>query len=537
MNKTGTVLLASTIGVLALLVPFSLSLYLAQTQGREDALATLHDMADDVLHRADNARLQISDAITALNSNSAEPPCSAEQLTRMGILSAAFSHVAGMGRLENDALVCSTLGNQDLPINLGKPDGNRPYGLRFWSGIELPNLPGHSFSVLGRDGYAALAYPDLAIDLLNRDSPVSLAFFTGGQHRILGRRGVIRDEWVRRYQGLPVQFEDEGYFVVIQPSVATDSAALAAMPSSLVQAHVRRSAYVLGPVGLILGALLTWAVAVVAHRRMSLTGELQAAFERDEFFVEYQPIIDLRDGRCVGAEALARWRNGNGALISPSVFIPLAEANGMIQRITSKVMEIVVRDAGGMLRGNPRLHISINLSSDDLHAGGVDTRMTDLVRQAGMRPGSLVLEITERGLIAPEKARGALLAVRAGGFRVAIDDFGTGHSSLSYLATYELDFLKIDKMFVDTLGTDAPTSLVTFHIIELARSLGLQMVAEGVETEAQRNILQARGVQYAQGWLFGRPMSIQKLREFAARAGQGLPSPDATTFLGPTRHA
>jgi sensor c-di-GMP phosphodiesterase-like protein len=204
------------------------------------------------------------------------------------------------------------------------------------------------------------------------------------------------------------------------------------------------------------------------------------------------------------------------------VFIPLAEANGMIQRITTRVMEIVVRDAAELLRADPQLHIAINLSPDDLHSEGMDTRMKELAASAGMGPASLMFEITERGLMSPDKARGVLLAVRAGGFRVAIDDFGTGHSSLSYLATYELDFLKIDKMFVDTLGTDAPTSLVTFHIIELARSLGLQMIAEGVETEAQRDILRERGVQYAQGWLFGRPMSIQKLGTFIARASQGL---------------
>lgn len=519
MNKSGMVLLASAVGVLALVIPFSVSLYLAQAQGRDDALSSLRDLADDVLHRAENARLQISDAIDALNSNAAEPPCSPEQLTRMGMLAAAFSHVAGMARLENDALVCTTLGPQNIPINLGQPNGRRQYGLRFWSAIELPNLPGQVFSVLARDGYAALVYPDLAIDLLNRESPVSLAFFSTSERLILGRRGTVRDEWIARYQGRPIQFEDAGYFVVIQPSEAGDSAALAAMPSSLVQAQVQRFAFILGPVGLILGVLLTGLVIYIAQRRMSMEGELQAAFDRDEFFVEYQPVIDLRTGRCVGAEALARWRNEEGKLISPNVFIPLAEANGMIQRITTRVMELVVRDAAELLRADPKLHIAINLSSEDLHTHGVEDRMKELMAGAGMGPGSLMFEITERGLMSPDKARGVLLAVRAGGFRVAIDDFGTGHSSLSYLATYELDFLKIDKMFVDTLGTDAPTSLVTFHIIELARSLGLQMIAEGVETEAQRDILRERGVQYAQGWLFGRPMSIHKLGEFIAQAG------------------
>lgn len=523
MNKTGTMLLASAVGALALIVPFSLSMYLAQMQGREDAVATLQDMADDVLQRADTARLQISDAIAALNNNPSGPPCSAERLARMGMLSGAFSHVAGMGRLEGDALICTTLGlaTQDIPINLGKPDASHPSGMHFWSAVELPGLPGQAFTVVGRDGYAAIADADLGLDLLNHDSVVSLAFFIGEQRQLVGYRGVIRDAWGSRYHDQPIQFEDDGYLVVIRPSQTTDSAALAAMPTSRVAAKIRRSAYVLGPLGLALGTLLTGAVSIVARRRLSLNGELQAAFERNEFFVEYQPIIDLSNGRCVGAEALARWRNEDGVLVSPDVFIPFAEAHGMIGRITARVMEIVVQEAAGLLRANPGLHIAINLSSEDLHSHDAQMHMRELAQRAQIEPSSLMFEITERGLMSPEKARNVLLAVRAGGFRMAIDDFGTGHSNLSYLATYELDFLKIDKMFVDTLGTNAPTSLVTFHIIELARSLGMQVIAEGVETEAQRDILRARGVQYAQGWLFARPMSIQKLEDFIAQAGSG----------------
>lgn len=523
MNKTGTVLLASAVGVLALLVPFSLSMFLAQMQGREDALATLHDITEEVLQRADTARLQINDAISALNNHPAGAPCSTEQLARMGMLSGAFSHVAGMGRLEGDALVCTTLGTLDMRVNLGKPDASRQSGMLFWSAVELPGLPGQAFTVVGRDGYAALADADLGLDLLNRNSALSLAFFIGADRQVAGHRGIIRGEWTNRYRDQLIQFEDDGYLVVIRPSRTTDSAALAAMPLSLVAAQVRSSAYVLGPVGLALGVLLTGAVGAVARRRLSLSGELQAAFERNEFFVEYQPIIDLSNGRCVGAEALARWRNEDRVLVSPNVFIPLAEAHGVIGRITARVMEIVVREAAGLLRTNPGVHISINLSPEDLHSHDAQIRMRELAQHADIPPASLMFEITERGLMAPEKARNVLLAVRAGGFRMAIDDFGTGHSNLSYLATYELDFLKIDKMFVDTLGTGAPTSLVTFHIIDLARSLGMQVIAEGVETQAQRAILQARGVQYAQGWLFGRPMSIEELEGFIAQVGPGAP--------------
>jgi sensor c-di-GMP phosphodiesterase-like protein len=158
--------------------------------------------------------------------------------------------------------------------------------------------------------------------------------------------------------------------------------------------------------------------------------------------------------------------------------------------------------------------VAINCSAADLESQEFADMVSGLIRTPGLAPENIVIEATERRLFNTELVRSNVAAVRRIGVPVAIDDFGTGYSSLSYLELFRTDFLKIDQSFIGTVGTDAVTSQVVPHIIEMAKSLGMQMIAEGVETEAQARYLRERGVQYAQGWLFARPMSAQDLAAF-----------------------
>ncbi|MCG8433173.1 MAG: EAL domain-containing protein, partial [Gammaproteobacteria bacterium] len=203
-----------------------------------------------------------------------------------------------------------------------------------------------------------------------------------------------------------------------------------------------------------------------------------------------------------------------GEIVSPDVFIPVAEEAGLVPEITLAVLAATLRDLGNLLRENAELCINLNLAPEDLKSEKFGRAMAESLELAGVSAEHIKLEITERAMVNSDKSRKLIRDFRRRGHKVAIDDFGTGYSSLAYLETFELDTLKIDKSFVDAIGRDAVTSHVIGHVIEMAKSLRLETVAEGVESSEQASWLLEQGVEFGQGFLFSQPLPARRFRKF-----------------------
>ncbi|TVT82286.1 EAL domain-containing protein [Pseudomonas sp. H3(2019)] len=271
------------------------------------------------------------------------------------------------------------------------------------------------------------------------------------------------------------------------------------------------------PASLVLGLSIGGLVFLLARQRQSLGGELQGALKRGELQVLYQPIFDLKSRHCVGAEALLRWRRPDGTLTSPDLFIPMAEDSGQIRQITDFVLQRLLEQLGKLLRANPQLYISVNLAACDVMVPRIGQVMEHLLAIHQVAARQIAFEVTERGLIDVVVARENLQALRDAGHQVLIDDFGTGYCSLAYLQTLPVDYLKIDKAFIDALGHDAASSGVAPHIIRMAHALQLKVIAEGIEHEAQATLLSSEGVNYGQGWLFAHALTATQFIELITR--------------------
>ena len=250
------------------------------------------------------------------------------------------------------------------------------------------------------------------------------------------------------------------------------------------------------------------AMNAAANERLVLETELRHATERSEFIVYYQPQIDLRSHRIIGAEALVRWQHPQRGLLDPSVFLPVASETGLIRTIDECVLRAACRQVRGwQQRGLFVSRLSINVSNSLFHGNTLLKVVEDVLRETGLSPQYLELELTESIAMRNVDLSLAMLnSLRSMGVQLSIDDFGTGYSSLSYLQRLPINTVKIDQSFIKEMLTQSKPGPIVRAIIALAHSLDLIVLAEGVEEEGQRAILQEQGCDQAQGYLFGRPM-------------------------------
>jgi len=259
-----------------------------------------------------------------------------------------------------------------------------------------------------------------------------------------------------------------------------------------------------------------------AVERMTLEQELRMGLEKGQFEVHYQPIWDLSSARMVGFEALARWRHPERGLVGPGSFISLAEETGIILELGRVVLAKACADLARWRESDPsarKLFVAVNLSNKQFSEFSLVEQVQDILARSGLPPERLKLEITESTIMVnAESALVMLRRLKALGVQISIDDFGTGYSSLSYLQRFPVDTLKVDRSFVGRLGLDPENQEIVRAIVALAHSLGLDVVAEGVEEGSQAALLRAIGCECVQGFYFSRPLDVDKAQAAITRS-------------------
>jgi sensor c-di-GMP phosphodiesterase-like protein len=249
---------------------------------------------------------------------------------------------------------------------------------------------------------------------------------------------------------------------------------------------------------------------VISLSRMITVDEIHAGLTQGEFFLEYMPTISLADGRCVGAEALTRWRRPSG-VVPPLEFIPLIEGTPILGLLTYWVMETVAQELGGWLREHEDVHIGINVPPEILGRGGLEYAAT----KTGLSEvrNQIILEVTERG-IPDQLAVATLEAASRSGVQIALDDVTLSGTHLAVLSRCTLNLIKIDRPLIDQITPESPNPAWLSGLSALLQATRIAVIAEGVETEAQAEALRGAGILMAQGFYFSRPMSAEKLKAY-----------------------
>ncbi|QOT75783.1 EAL domain-containing protein [Cupriavidus basilensis] len=497
---------------LAAALPFLVMLPLAYYESERQAQAQANAANEIVLRQAESILNQAAN-LSATLTTLAGQPCDQvkDQLQRIGTFRPYFRALV---LVREHGLYCSSAtGEFRQPVSelTGHP-GPLPVGQALYLLPGTPMVPDRPalLVTLGlEDGRGVIAALDgqYLLDILAAAGPrdrFSMAIALKGSDNILaGPGGSPQDTpGLDRLPALTSERYPISVLTGVRPAV------IVALRDALL---VRYAPFVL-----LASLLLAYAAYRLHRQRLSMVAEIRRAMRNDEFHVHYQPVLELATGRCSGVEALIRWDKPGTGPIRPDLLFAVAQDNALALPLTRHLFGLIQRDVE-TLAIPPGFHIGVNITAE--HLASTDM-IADVQRlQQGLRDKAprLVLEITERKVVPDtDVVLKNMQALRAAGVQFAIDDFGTGHSSLAYLERFTVDYIKIDRGFVSVIDTDAVNAPVLELIISLGARLAVTLIAEGIETQTQAAYLRGKGVKYAQGFLFAKPMAAAALGTWLA---------------------
>jgi sensor c-di-GMP phosphodiesterase-like protein len=513
MRRRAFTTLLTVAALLAGLLPLAAALYFSWTYTLRVETLHLDVLAQQALLRAEQVFDEGQSELHGLD-RIPQPPCSPEHIERMRQVAYCTPFVREIAYAENGHIQCSSVGEADTLRMLPTPDWTDGKGKQIWFRLSHRFDDARPSVGIGRGAHVALMHAshfdvrsiaDTRLVVLSITDWLPLAVVDEPllpsmiDTAVTGREHIQGDRLYAVAQS--------SHWPIVAVGAQSRAQLLAAWTEPLVMTTL---------FGVMVSAVLVWAVRRFSNQFFSPATALLSAIRRGELRVAYHPQIRLSDGRCIGAELLVRWPDQNEPVMSTDDLVHLAEHSGFEHEITARVLRTAIAEIGDLLQRRPELSVSLNVASHDLESGGLSELLSDVLDGNGIRRSQIELELTERNLVQAGSAGLVLAQLREAGHKVLLDDFGTGYSSLSYLHDLPVDALKIDRAFVGIIGADSPHAPLVPHIAEIARARKLQMVAEGVETEQQATYLREQGVQIAQGFLYARPMDAAEFRQFLA---------------------
>ncbi len=527
MGKAVTTLVFAAGLLFAATAPIYFGLELLTHFAVEKAKVQARGLSEALLTRADSVTRQLEGVSRSLGGLSGTLPCASYIQSEMGRLVLQSPLLRAIAYTDGSRILCSSLGRSLDGTDLGTPDFVSLQDIRVWQEVVLPAAPNLRYIALSRNGYTIfLNRGDLVSSAILLEPSATLGlFYPGNTNRFFGV-GYVQPEWLQEAATRRAAVvEMSGTVVALSPSRTFQHVALVAIPRDAYLHNLTAMRWVVGVAGAMAGLMLCGLIVWRQRRVQDLPHLLRKAIRKREFYLAYQPIVDIHTGKWIGAEALLRWERPFGAEpIGPDVFIPEAEKLGLSEDIAAQVFELAARDIPEIAARVRGFYVSLNISANEVRSGSGRTLVQRLLQATGMPPESLLIELTERGLL-EANARETINAIRGLGVRVAIDDFGTGYSSLAYLGSFPVDYLKLDKVFTQGMVEQGPKRTVAIQIIDLARSLNFDVIAEGAETAEQVQAISEHGVSKVQGWYFERALPLNELLDaLLDRGGRTLRS-------------
>ncbi|MFP5235287.1 MAG: EAL domain-containing protein [Acidobacteriota bacterium] len=476
------------------------------------AQRSLDDYAASLLERSDAASGEARSVLAAMK-NVRLPYCSHAELDQYGYLLFQSRYLRDIGHLANGTINCSSLlGPLDPPVRVQVPTYAQPDGTVVYPAIPLYQLRSSNAVTL----QAGTRYVTLSPNLMaSIERPGYSYFFTVS--------GPVNHEpaWLLGgKQKFPLKATTEngqrrfhGTLFATRCSAAYFDCATAYVPIATVLRSQRRLSTEAGGAGGFAGISLAFFITLVVERRRGLKNRFRRMMRRGGLSVAYQPIVDLKSEKTVGAEALARWTDEREGIVPPAVFLPIAAELGLAEQVTRCVVRTLLNDLAAMPAAASDFRISFNVTAPEVTGPWLLPFLQAEAAVRGISLARLAVEITEGATTDQAEMANAIFELRRHGINVYIDDFGTGYSSLAYLEFLNVDVVKIDKAFTRAIETAAVTSPILGRIVEMAESLKLQVIVEGVETAQQvAHLKLAQRDLLCQGWYFGRPMPGTVLR-------------------------